>query len=126
MSFDTLKVPELRKAAEDFGVDIEGLKIKSDIVKALDEEGVTWEMYQGLTDEPDPVAPVEKKVAGPVLVVKMIRANPHYEVIANHNKYTFTVEHPYVPMPQDDASALFESEEGFVMATPNEVKNFYK
>jgi hypothetical protein len=46
MSFETLKVAELRKIAEDFAVDTDGIKSKTDIVAALAEEGVTWSVYQ--------------------------------------------------------------------------------
>ena len=46
MSFETLKVAELRKVAEDFAVDTDGIKSKADIVAALAEEGVTWSVYQ--------------------------------------------------------------------------------
>ena len=46
MSFETLKVAELRKIAEDFAVDTDGIKSKADIVAALAEEGVTWSVYQ--------------------------------------------------------------------------------
>ena len=46
MSFDTLKVSELKKVAEDFGVDIEGLKGKADLIAALSDEGVTWAVYE--------------------------------------------------------------------------------
>jgi len=42
MSFETLKVSDLKKIAEDFGVDINNLKNKTDIIAALSEEGVTW------------------------------------------------------------------------------------
>ena len=46
MSFDTLKVKELKQIAEDFAVDTEGLKNKADVIAALAEEGVTWSVYQ--------------------------------------------------------------------------------
>jgi len=45
MSFETLKVAELKKIAEDFAVDTEGLKNKADIIAALAEEGVTYSLY---------------------------------------------------------------------------------
>ncbi len=45
MSFETLKVSELKKIAEDFAVETEGLKNKADIIAALAEEGVTWSVY---------------------------------------------------------------------------------
>ena len=40
MSFDTLKIAELKQIAEDFGVEIENLKNKNEIIAALSEEGV--------------------------------------------------------------------------------------
>ena len=46
MSFDTLKVAELKVIATDFAVDTEGLKNKKDIIAALSEEGVSWNVYQ--------------------------------------------------------------------------------
>ena len=46
MSFDTLKVGELKAIAEDFAVDTEGLKNKQDIIAALAEEGVTYALYE--------------------------------------------------------------------------------
>ena len=45
MSFDTLKVGELKTIAEGFAVETEGLKNKQDIIAALSEEGVTYELY---------------------------------------------------------------------------------
>ena len=41
-----MKVSDLKKVAEDFGVDINNLKNKTDIIAALSEEGVTWAVYQ--------------------------------------------------------------------------------
>ena len=35
MSFDTLKVSELKQIAEDFGVEVEDLKGKKDVIAAL-------------------------------------------------------------------------------------------
>ena len=46
MSFDTLKVAELKQIAEDFAVDVADQKGKKDISAALAEEGVTWAIYQ--------------------------------------------------------------------------------
>jgi hypothetical protein len=47
MSFDTLKVKDLKTLAADFAVDVDGLKNKADVIAALTEEGVTWSVYQG-------------------------------------------------------------------------------
>ena len=50
MSFDTLKVAELKVIATDFAVDTENLKNKKDIIAALAEEGVTWSVYQSTVE----------------------------------------------------------------------------
>ncbi len=50
MSFETLKVSEIKKIAEDFAVDTDGLKSKADIIAALAEEGVTWSVYNKTMD----------------------------------------------------------------------------
>jgi hypothetical protein len=38
---------------------------------------------------------------------------------------TFTKDHPFVAMSQSDAQKIFDKEEGFRLATPTEVKEFY-
>jgi hypothetical protein len=37
----------------------------------------------------------------------------------------FTKEHPFVAMDKDTAQAIFDKEEGFRLATPAEVQEFY-
>ncbi len=70
MSFETLKVSELKKVAEDFGVEIDGLKNKTDIIAALSEEGVTWAVYQktvnDLEEAEDMSVEVLPKFRGPI------------------------------------------------------------
>jgi hypothetical protein len=39
--------------------------------------------------------------------------------------HTFTSEHPFVAMDDKDAQAIFDKEEGFRLATPKEVQEFY-
>ncbi len=51
MSFETLKISELKKIAEDFGVETEQSKNKTDVIAALAEEGVTWAVYQKTTKD---------------------------------------------------------------------------
>jgi hypothetical protein len=51
----------------------------------------------------------------------MTRANFRYDIMG----HTFTKDHPYVAMSEEDAQAIFDKEEGFVMATPKEVQEFY-
>ena len=131
MSFETLKIAELKKIAEDFGVEIEGLKNKTDIIAALSEEGVTWSVYQKtvqkLEEEEDmaldtPVKPdTKKKNTEDAVLVKMERQNYSYQT----HGFTFTKEHPYVAMDKDTAQEIFDKEEGFRLATPKEVQEFY-
>ena len=131
MSFETLKIAELKKIAEDFGVEIDGLKNKTDIIAALSEEGVTWSVYEKTLEklkEEDDMAtevlakPVNKKVnPEDTLLVKMERHNYSYET----HGFTFTKEHPYAAMDKDTAQEIFDKEEGFRLATPKEVQEFY-
>jgi hypothetical protein len=130
MSFDTLKVAELKQIAEDFAVDIQGLGGKKDIIAALSEEGVTWAIYKkakGIEEEEKEMNETLPKAAPKavnkedMVLVKMIRPNYSYEIMGNR----FTKEHPFVAMDKDTAQAIFDKEEGFVLATPTEVQEFY-
>jgi hypothetical protein len=129
MSFDTLKVAELKVIAEDFAVDTEGLKNKKDIIAALSEEGVSWSVYQKTKQEiEDNLEEIEviprldpKKIDADSILVRMTRENYRYDI----HGYTFTKEHPFVAMPEEDAQKIFDTEEGFRLATPKEVQDFY-
>jgi hypothetical protein len=68
MSFEDMKKDELVAVAEQFAVDPTGTK--ATIIKHLDEEGVTFELYQNLINatsgepkEADPIAEAEAKPA---------------------------------------------------------------
>jgi hypothetical protein len=131
MSFDTLKVSELKQIAEDFGVSAETLKNKKDIVAALAEEGVTWSVYQKTVKDIDdnteeievlPKLDINKLDSKDKVLVKMERANYRYDIMG----YTFTKEHPFVAMSEDDAQSIFDKEEGFRLATPKEAQEFYR
>ena len=132
MSFETLKVSELKKIAEDFAVDTDGLKNKADIIAALSEEGVTWSVYNKTIekmeeDEEDMSVEVlpkfDPKAEQPenTVLVRMTRANFRYDIMG----FTFTKEHPFVAMNKDDAQKIFDKEEGFRLATPKEVQEYY-
>ncbi len=134
MSFEDLKVAQLRDAAEEFAVDLNGVKGKQGIIDALTEFGVEYSDYAALVErreapvdaavlpevKPEPVAR-PKEVPGQTVVVKMVRANPRYDAAG----FTFTKEHPYVPMTLEQAQELFDLEEGFTIATPREVQEYY-
>ena len=130
MSFETLKVAELKQVAEDFAVSIEGISGKKDIIAALAEEGVTWAIYKkakGIEEEEkemnETLPKAEPKVVNKedMVLVKMVRNNYTYET----RGHRFTKEHPFVAMDKDTAQAIFDKEEGFVMATPKEIQEFY-
>ena len=134
MSFETLKVAELRKVAEDFAVDTDGLKNKTDIVAALTEEGVTWSVYQKtikdiekaedeFSEDAEEILPRFNADAQPenTMLVRMTRENHRYDIL----NYTFTKEHPFVAMTSENAQEIFDKEEGFRLATPKEVQEYY-
>jgi len=130
MSFETMKVAELKKIAEDFAVDTEGLKNKADIIAALSEEGVTFAVYAKTLDvkeeeaemnETEVLAKLDKTQSKDSVLVRMTRANFRYDILG----YTFTKEHPFVAMKEEDAQKIFDVEEGFRLATPREAQEFY-
>jgi hypothetical protein len=132
MSFDTLKVAELKKIAEDFAVDVDGLKNKNDVIAALSEEGVTWAVYsktiekmedeaEDVSEEVLPKFDPKKDQPQDTVLVRMTRANFRYDIMG----HTFTKDHPFVAMKDKDAQSIFDKEEGFRLATPKEVQEFY-
>jgi hypothetical protein len=133
MSFETLKVAELRTVAEDFAVDTDGLKSKADIIAALAEEGVTWSVYQKTIKdieeaaeefaETEEILPRFNPDAQPedTVLVRMTRDNFRYDIIG----FTFTKEHPFIAMTEENAQEIFDKEEGFRLATPKEVQEYY-
>jgi hypothetical protein len=51
----------------------------------------------------------------------MERANHRYDAMG----FTFTSTHPFVAMSEEQAQEIFDREEGFRLATPKEVQDFY-
>ena len=132
MSFTDLKVTELRKVADSFAIDVEGLKTKQEIIAALEEEGINYQMYakfEGAEKQEIKVSEMEKvqrekkimdKATNSVLV-KMERMNHSYQT----SGYTFTTEHPFVAMSESDAQRIFDTQPGFRLATPREAQEYY-
>ena len=125
-----MKVAELKKIAEDFAVDTEGLKNKADIIAALSEEGVTFAIYAKTLDVKEEEAEMDENEVLPKpdktqskdnVLVRMTRANFRYDILG----YTFTKDHPFVAMKEEDAQKIFDVEEGFRLATPREAQEFY-
>lgn len=135
MSFDVMKVDELKQVAEGFGVDLDDAKNKAEILAILLEEGVTFDMYNKFIEAEREEAEVPeeteevvkqkpqdlKKQSKDKVLVKMERHNPSYQTYG----HTFTREHPFIAMSEKDAQLIFDNEDGFRMATPKEVQDFY-
>lgn len=149
-SFSDLDVNELRKTAvEDFAVDIKATDNKKTVLAALLEDGVEWEQYAALkglsvpTPEPVVEAAPEVDTADATVVpapeVEIITAQPlapatvqKYLIKMNRDNvrfdvrgHKFTKEHPYALVNSDDANYILEKEQGFAMATPRELEEFY-
>lgn len=128
MSFDSLKINELKKVAESFGVDLPEKATKQSLILALQDEGITYDMYAKFSDseqvdvkiDDQPKKKVKLDKANTVLV-RMDRLNPSY----NTHGYTFTQEHPFIAMSEEDAQSIFDNETGFRPATPREAQEFY-
>ena len=129
----------LAQIAEEFGVDFDGRWGHSKKVSAIENDGVTWEMYKqsfpDLDDIPDEEgdvvnevvsdAPVKKEKSPvrpqPTVLLRMERANPTYQT----RGYTFTKDHPFLPVSQEAAEWIIRNEEGFRVALPSEAEEFY-
>lgn len=132
MSFTDLKIADLRKIADTFGVDLEDAKSKTDIITVLEEEGVTYQMYNKFTESEKQEVEIpefekaqrEKKIMKTVnaVLVKMERLNHSYQT----NGYTFTREHPFVAMSESEAQRIFDTQDGFRLATPREAQEYYR
>ena len=55
------------------------------------------------------------------VLVRMTRDNYRYDILG----FTFTKEHPFIAMAEENAQEIFDKEEGFRLATPKEVQEYY-
>ena len=132
MSFEKHTVKELQEVAEYFAVDLDGIKGKANIIKEIEEMGVTYERADELVFNPDAgdeeeavvVSQAPTALVNPTLV-RMTRKNPRYDVEAHGRIYTFTQDNPYVLVEEDDADEILDKEEGFRIASPRELREFY-
>jgi len=118
MSLSALKVPELKKLAEDNAVDIQGIKSKDGIIAALKESGVDEE-FLGIVEPVKPVTDADRTI-----VIKMTRDNFSYNIVTPTKEYSFTKKHPFAVVSPDEADWILE-EEGFQIASPKEAREFY-
>ncbi len=130
MSFKDMKRPELLKVAEEFGVEVpSGNFVKNEkIVELLEADGVTYDQWQRLNNDVEedvqlPEAPKEVKVKDVTnsVLLKMTRENGTFE----DRGYRFTKSHPFVAVAEEDADFFVTQYEGFRIALPSEVKDYY-
>ncbi len=137
-TFNHVDLATLKRVAETYGVEVEGLK-KSEIIVLFEEEGLTWQDYKKLlnvnakfideetleeTEVQDEVVAkyAEKaKAAEPKTLLKMTRKNGTFVI----RGYRFTREHPFLVVTEADANYLIEVIGGFAIASPAEAKSFY-
>lgn len=120
MSFTSMKLEELQKAAHLFEIEITESDTKKEIISKLQESGKTYAMYKRFTEGEEEVETGELDFKSTMLL-KMTRQNPSFEVLG----YRFTTTHPFQVMPQEDAQKVMDLYDGFVIATPDEAKSFY-
>lgn len=132
MSFEKMKVDELRAIADEFAVDIDPKDNKAVVINKMMDNGVTWDYYQkslGVAEEnPAPIVaptpqfdtPAEMEEDSKILL-RMTRANGTFEIRGAR----FTKANPYAIVQERDADYIIENYEGFRIASPREVKEFY-
>lgn len=128
MSFEDLKLSDLKKVAESFGIDTPEKATKQSLILALQDDGITFEMYNKFSgadkadvkfdEEPKKKVKLDKTKT---ILVRMDRQNPSYST----HGYVFTQQHPFIAMSEDDAQSIFDNEVGFRPATPREAQEFY-
>jgi len=134
MSFDKLKVAELKKVADDFGVDLKPNATKDNILEELSQMGVTYDMYETFENakiaqqkeaekalKTDTTVKVENKPDERSVLVKMERENGTYETYG----YKFTKANPFLVVTESDADKICRNEQGFRLALPSEAAEFY-
>lgn len=151
MSFKNLTSDELAEVAEFFVVDVEAAgekPTKKELLAALSsgDEPVTWEQYNDIylkakasgmdknaqvekekeetakdAEEASKTKPAEPKDTSNYVLIKYDRQNPTFEVVG----YSFTRRHPFASVPPETAEYLVRNIEGFRLALPSEVADYY-
>lgn len=125
MGLAQLKNQELWKLVDKFEVDVDEDAVKKDLVKALEDQGITMDTYKKFIEEEEAnknqaSQPSSFKEGGPVLL-KMDRQNRSLEV----EGITFTQAHPYQVVDEATAQRIIDIYPGFRIASPQEARDFY-
>lgn len=144
MSFKDLNEEELKDVAEFFVVEVVSSKdtpTKKEYLAALSagDDPVTWEQYNeiylpakaaGQFENQEEEVPVGAESTdgdaeiiddSDFVLIKYERNNPSFEILG----YRFLKRHPFASVPEDVAEYLIRKEEGFRLALPSELKEYY-
>lgn len=122
MSFAKMNKETLTKVADFFDILLDPTDGVKEIRLKLEDEGATYENWKKFNEpEKEKEAPSGVAFNQTNLLLKMVRQNPTFEAFG----YRFTKESPYRAVPADDAEKIMNTHEGFVIATPSEVKSFF-
>lgn len=142
-TFESLTVNELRFASKLFRIDLGNLTKKADIISLFNAAGFTFEDYLAETDsqfthteaEPkeEPIIEVVQKpetdkvienTKSDSVIIKMVHPRGALNVA---NKAYFTFEEPFQIFSKEKAEEILRLGKDEVrLATPEEVKSFYK
>jgi hypothetical protein len=119
---------ELIDMATEFGLPIWGKKkdiakriVRFELGANVEETVKVEDVNNEVIDEEDPKTK-EEAVSRGLVIVKMERNNSMYQAIGR----TFSRNHPFAAVTEDEANHLIENIKGFRMATPREVERFYE
>lgn len=120
MSLNQLNKEELHKLAAKADVPLDGDETNKVIVEKLKENNVGYDFYKKavLDVETDDAEPL---FANSPVLLKMDRKNPSFQAYG----HTFTREHPYALVSEDEAQQIIDTFDGFRLASPSEAKSFY-
>lgn len=142
-NFESLTVNELKFASKLFRIDLGNLTKKADIINLFNAAGFTFKDYQSETDsqfthteaelKEEPVVEVVEKpktdkvvdnTKSDSIILKMIHPRSALNI---KNKAYFTIEEPFQVFTKEDATEILRLGKDEVrLATPEEVKSFYK
>lgn len=142
-NFESLTVNELKFAAKLFRIDLGNLTKKADIINLFNAAGFTFEDYHSETDsqfthteaeqKEEPIVEVIEKpetdkvvenTKSDSIILKMVHPRSALNV---NNKAYFTIEEPFQVFKKELAEEILRLGKDEVrLATPEEVKSFYK
>lgn len=132
--FENMTVNELKVVCKILHIDLKNTTKKLDIINLIKDSGFTYEDYEKATEtefgyeeaEPAKVEPTEVKneTKAESVILKMVYPRSALNI---SNKAYFTMEEPYKVFTKEQAEEILKLGKDEVrVATPDEVKSFYK